>query len=496
MISGENIEQVQQQIIQLKENDPIQFIHNLLEIITSDQYPDNERIDAIKFLSFPLCSNNQKKSRVFLRLNITEVPDEVVDEVLDVLFTYLTYPEEVSSIARSMFVFYSERVSFQHICATVGKLIQVIQSTESITPELLKMYLKLMDDIVVRCRSTSLEEFRPFFISLLEGKEQCEDDELVSLLLSMLNKTSIAYFDQNVTEDTSLLLSIGLSFAERFPKECVNIISNAMCNNFEECFPDFPNTLFQIISSGPQYSCFFRLIPHPSAENFRFFTDGHLNDLIAIALAVIGEEANKEIDSDDDTPYFFSQAYFFVQNCIYSSNLGLIDDFRAYVAEHLSEEGTCSKFTAALLNYMLRSVRAEDFAKGYDIDQTEVLGALLSDPNQIIYREGLKLMHDLIESSVFTREISRQGSESLDIQNSAEQSREISRESSQSMNRFEITEEVVQVAFDNYNSDSRSLSELGEDLLTTIVSSRNEGANEKIFSTLLEVVQDSEQSEE
>ena len=491
-----NFHQSEEQLLQLKENDPVQFIHCLLEIMGNGSLEDKDRLNAMKFLTYPIRSNNTKKSDPFQNIRNNNVPDEVIDEVFEALLTYFSAPQEISQIASEIFIFYARNISLPQINALIIKLVQILQSSEEMPIAELKLYLKTMTKISVAFWRIEIDETRPYFISLLSSRNDL-DDEIIQDILTMITKTITSDYNQEINEDVSMLLQLALSYTERFPKAALQMILRLNCRNFEEAFPDFPDTLFQIISSGPQYADFFQMVPHPCALEFPTYLGSRLEDYVNISLQVIGLNSTIEIDSEEDKTYPSGYPFYFLQNVIYSRGLNLYPLFHAYVEEHIQEEGTPEKYCAAIINNCLRTFRDDVGTLIYDIDQTTIVGLLVGDSNQIIYREGIKLIVSLIENAIFencTASIIVDKTEKLDVE--VEEPTPSDSQEQHDPLKFNITEEVLQLAFECYYSESESIQELARQLLSNIAQCKIDAFTEQIFSTFLEMIQDTENNSE
>ena len=491
----ENFEQANQQLEELNENDPIQFLRELLEITTNSAVDDRMRLNALRILSLPAGSTCRKKADGFGRNRLTDIPDELIDDVLNVLIGLFGASDEVSKAAQGIFVYYGEKLPTPKMNEVIGKICQLISGNEAISKEMLKIYFTVMKDITNPYWRLEIEECRPVCMALLENRTDL-DDELVELILRLIIKTITSDYNQEANEESAMLLQFALNYVEKFPKTAADLIARLRCRNFEEVFPTFPETLFSIISSGSEYGCFFQFIPHPSAPEFCYFIGEHLTDYISIALAVLGQNSTIQIDSEEDKYYPNHIVSYFIQNLIYSRNLNLYDDFRSYVTEHIAEEGTAEKYSAAIINNFLRTYRNDAGLLIYDINQTEVVNCLITDQNQVIFREGMKLIYALLEMSYFdnTSKMIMNSQDSQGTLDNPEGEETQSQNSQEQANplRIELTEELFQLIIDCYSSPSESIKDLSQQILTIIAQNHNEAVMTQVFATFLEVIEDPE----
>ena len=418
----ENFEQAQAALIELKDSDPIQYITNLLEIVNSDSYDGDFRLNAIKNLTYPIRPKYDSR-RDYFKIAKTDLPEEIIDGVVTTLIPFLEFPESVANPTADIIEYYGSVSKSDQASNIIAKFLEIIDTKEDLTPELLKMYIKIIKN-TYKHMFISFDQKIVLIKKLLEEKGDM-DEKFTKILLKLYSRSQIF-----LEEEAPCALEIAVHFAENFPKQSFNII-NMIKGKIPEIAPDFSETLFSIISAGPKYEIFFRLIPFPEVQDYKFWVGEHESDYMQIAISIIEESYEDELPKSHKE--FEFGVNMFIENNIFSKKQDspFFQPLKEYVVEHMGETSTPGKYAAAVINGILK----ESYAIGdlYDVPQEDVISSLIGDENQRIHFEGLRLILNII-----------------------------------SLKQLESIEEVLPVIIADYESEVQGVSRLAGEVISSI----------------------------
>lgn len=434
MAKQEQIEEANKFLVLLLNDNPIQYLQNLIEIINNNEVPDKIRIGAIKSITVPLKVKGTNFNRMFL-------PDDIIQMTINALGVYLTYPREVSEDAARAFECYiHSSLSDQVTKDSLLNLLTLVSPERS--PEDNEMFLRLMRRCIKgRWWSFDCNDIIFPLINFLSMPNLTQKS--ISYILKCITQIYKQYYSiENEGMNMELptqIVDICWHFHEQFPKQSALLLSR-VTETMQVVYriPDFSENCFQCLQKSPYFAMLYR--GRYMNETFAFFYDAHFNEILSIFFSIIQSDLENDPSKSDAVEQWNRPAHIcrYLLFEIFQMRRDVVfEPFVQFITSHISEESTGDKYIAALLNYVLycEYFPTDADSPQYTVDQGEVTNLLISDSNPYIHVEGLNLLSNRIYNS-----------------------------------QIELNEDIIKIIFDDYMNDLNIVSSAGFRCLSAVCS--------------------------
>ena len=471
-VQSEHFEEANQAMVQMKENNPFELLQGFCEIINSE-IEVSMKEKAIKMMTMVIGRLNTTYSL------ISRVPPEFTGLAFETLFPLLQNNDNIANVSRqTLTLFLCACKDIQTVEEIFGKIL------ENFSAEVPDFYFEAIINLLGNCEYLCVNNihYAVHVINVIREKEMSDEMfkktvNVVSLLVPLkITEEEIQ------TEECQLIIEFFFYATERSPKSTFELASHIFVDETFAAFPDLSQRLLEFVCRDPAFIYCLK-----GVYNFYPFTKQQLFELLGFIIQNISIEEEEIVDNDKDfyfvTPFFDEPLKSKLIDDIFRCYPSLISEIVPFITEHIQENGTNEKYAASILNY--RADRTVDRLRKkeetkiffseklreteelppleelYPIDKAEILSFLTEDENPKVQRYGLFLQAGLVSEG-----------------------------------RIEITEELIEQAFQLFYSEDQTIVDGGEMMLISIAKANNEEVNTAIVSALWENVQSAETQEE
>ena len=448
------------------EENPTQFLLNLIEIINLDTIPPNIRLNAIKSLTIPI----QKQ-----RSHLPEGTDlqAVLPPLFDTLHNLIPLEGDETSMkfsksASDTFICFVNSLLMPDAIKIVNNLFERMQ--EGITPSYFKKLLFILSSI-------SWHFFLPEnivqyamhlinFFQTLQGDQPDYDECAHFFLLTLQNILQCFEFQEAGEEFTGEILRIVWEYAKDFPSETSLILTSVIRGvpnlfvNHPEVVESYMEALQSSLAMYPLLDIWNYLYYHKSCE---FFLKSQWDNVLGYCVALIETDTSDEVILEDEEIGTSSKticAKHIIEMILEMNAQECTPYMLQYIHEHIEEEGTPSKFLASIFSSTIAAKITDDVIYGEQTielnpeERDQILFKMLEDESPRVLQQAVKEASKLINNKL-----------------------------------LEPSEELLQYAFQLFSSDNNVVSEISTRLIGAIANSDLEGVREAVVGEMEEVIE-------
>ena len=430
-----NFRDAEAYLTELKNSNPMEFINQLIAMISNEELAYDQRIHAMSLLTYPLRIN--KKQNGLEGLSAVPIDPTILQSVLQLTGSFLSSDDKkIRDLAKSIYVFYTinsgnviptpdgDGANDSNSIENTGIMMLVEQlSQEGISTELLAVYLSMISEIT---NCLTFDDIVPDIvynlIQVLQARTDFNEQMMDDLFKSVVNVTSFYKFDENnaITYDfESALIELVQNYAQYQPKRCPMILSCVVMRSRKNLdkMAALGEIIYSFIAQGEEFHYFldaYNLCFNPESDPAVIALIGdHFQDILQICLEEKSKEIEKDIDLDenDDLQDMFSLNYISPEANIetsvrylfyaFQTNAQLKEEYLPFlfdfIAQNFASANPAEKYVACdlCLNYYQYNAYPEDVSP----TPFEVAISAFTDENIHCCISGLDLLSICIDKT-------------------------------------------------------------------------------------------------
>ena len=381
---------------------PADFIHNLLQIITTTE-DEKLRENATNLLTVPI---SRSTGSFFTVVDTSNIPDDVKSEIKQVLITMLNFDKKIADVAKRVLCFYVEfnSVEKEDLLKQLAEMI-VPENAENVSVALLETIQTLCNGVYMD--PTELIEIVMHFLNFFANVGPTTEDPLFPEKSKVFIKICgsflrCIYSQDEWQEDLFNLFSFLWELTkEKFPVEGLECFRVSIPNHglVISQIPDFAEVIFSMIQAedadirmaacGVLCSRAY-FVSDGVYQSHNLISEGRESEIIGILINFIVSDENTNIPENDS----------FVRLCIIQLTSLILAAYETvsetafqYAMVHIGSEKEPERFVAVILFTILLSHGDQDVEQIKENAQQFAL-ASIQDPSLRVVDAGLNLMQN------------------------------------------------------------------------------------------------------
>lgn len=458
----EDINEATLYLTKIKEEDPLSYIFNLIEIIETTEIPIKTRVNAIKMITVPLQRQSAKIRRIPDGLN----PETFVSPVFNTLSKYLAVTEEEMDVfSVNSFIIYLNSIPSEYAYNVICELISRILPDSPV--KFVTRILQIISEANVS--AFPLQARIEICAHLNQANSKFESDECRHYYLQSIERL-IHYTDLHEVPDDFVISLINLVWenAQDFPLESSKLFTS-ICYAVPEIFRKYPENYERYLAC---LTSSINMWPFLSLNTTFYLTDIS-NTILKQNWQIILQYCIELLVSENSTEPLDNDDIYQESNRIVSGiqMIDLIIETQfpnafplcmEYISNNLKSDNPAIRFVcsvfASKLSHKMNDEATSQILTQQDLEaRQEVLMSLLQDDSPRVLQQALNEATELIEIKV-----------------------------------MEPTDELFEFALQLLQSEKSVLSDCAQQVLSAIANSGRPGAVDLVSQHMVHIITESE----